>query len=436
MTSTPRPRMPLRPGAPPALLSSATAVAGGAAGATPATPEGLGGGGSSGAAHRHFPLFKLVRVLSVAHQPAPPAAGQAPAGAATAADWVAVRPDDVPLAAVDVGIRLAAAGGCVGHAFLAVVTAHDQLIVRYMGQSGFPLVRAIPWYRDAARRIVALAFNPSAEWLLLVGADGAVYVLPVFALVVQQDQQAAAAALASLAAAGADAGVQLAAAAAAATARPRRGGARGEPGGCSSGAAADAAPAPGSAPAGAPGAAGTTDWLGRLPMLMSYALDPSGSLASGGSGAPSAAAHSGGDAEGELGSLDDVTVVCPAGRLAMRAHSGAAPGAVCAWWRTWSGVDCAIVGTAGGQLAVIDLWQRAEVYSTRLKAAITQLDIVDDVVQSFRYLLIHAEDGYHKLVLEQQTDEYNMADTLLAAPGRAPFAVVPVQRFQRDRALR
>jgi len=435
MTSTPRPRMPLRPGAPPALLSGATAVAGGAVGATPATPEGPGGGISGAAAHRHFPLFKLVRVLSVAHQPAPPAVGQATAGAAggaaATADWVAVRPDDVPLASIDVGIRLAAAGGCVGHAFLAVVTAHDQLIVRYMGQSGFPLVRAIPWYRDAARRIVALAFNPSAEWLLLVGADGAVYLLPVFALVVQQDQQAAAAALASLAAAGADAGVQLAAAAAV---RPGRSGARGEPGGSAT--PTDPAPAPSSAPAGTTGAAGTTDWLGRLPMLMSYALDPSGALASGGSGTPSTVAHGGGEAEGELGSVDDITVVCAAGRLAMRAHSGAAPGAVCAWWRTWSGVDCAIVGTAGGQLAVIDLWQRAEVYSTRLKAAITQLDIVDDVVQSFRYLLIQAEDGYHKLVLEQQTDEYNMADTLLAAPGRAPFAVVPVQRFQRDRTLR
>jgi hypothetical protein len=418
-----------------------------------------------------MPLFQLVRVLGVARVAAEPTTSSASPTVAMHEDpsgWVAVStaPSLPPSAAAtalaaaaaavaaEPGIQHVAVGGCVGHAFLAAATGSDHLVVRYLGDSGFPRVRAIPWFRDPARRVVALAFSPSAEWLLAVGADGSLHLLPVLALVVQQEQQAAAAALDAMTADGADAGAQAAAAALPVRTTSTRLGTK-QPGSSTASTLTTTANATTttmvpSAPNGAPervgagsgaGGGGSVlgapyEWLGRLPSLMTYARDAGPASGASGAGAAGAAGADALDGDGELGSAEDITPLWPPGRLALRHPTTGQPAASVVWWRTWSGVDCALVGTAAGTLTVVDLRTRTDVYTARLRHPITEVALVDDALQSFRFALVQTDGGgAHRLVLEQQTDDFTIPETLLAAPGRAPFLLVPVQRFARDRTL-
>ena len=251
----------------------------------------------------------------------------------------------------------AAAAGCVGHAFLALYSTNDQLILRYAGGSGFPTVRIVPWFKDAAKRVTTLIFNPTAEWLVCVCADTSIYLVPALALLLGGAQQHSS-------------GVG--------------GGAGGSgTGGVDRDSAADAADEfdvsrlP-SAPNGAPEKAG--GWLGRqLPSLMTYALDQTVS-------SNAAATDS-----TELGSGSDITLVYSP----PRSFRATATITCCAWWRTWGGLDICVVGNNAGALTFYDLRLKTEVYTVRLKSEIKTIDLVEDAVQSFRYLLVEtATSGY------------------------------------------
>eukprot|EP01118_Nematostelium_gracile_P007500 TRINITY_DN2449_c0_g1_i3.p1 TRINITY_DN2449_c0_g1~~TRINITY_DN2449_c0_g1_i3.p1 ORF type:complete len:278 (+),score=65.97 TRINITY_DN2449_c0_g1_i3:75-836(+) len=89
-----------------------------------------------------------------------------------------------------VEIKIVAVGGYVGNAFLALALSNDCLIFRYVGESGIPLVHRLKWYRESSKKIVAMDFDPSAQWLLCATSDGSVYLLPIYFLMCRKDLDA------------------------------------------------------------------------------------------------------------------------------------------------------------------------------------------------------------------------------------------------------
>ena len=74
----------------------------------------------------------------------------------------------------------------VGHAITAIALTTsqkgDNLLIRYVGESNVPSVQQIPWSKDFGNKIVGLAFDPSAQWLLAASADGVLCILPAYFL--------------------------------------------------------------------------------------------------------------------------------------------------------------------------------------------------------------------------------------------------------------
>lgn len=60
----------------------------------------------------------------------------------------------------------------------------DTLIFRFVGDSGVPLVRQMPWtFKDQPdKRIINMAFNPTAQWLMILAADATVVLVPIYFL--------------------------------------------------------------------------------------------------------------------------------------------------------------------------------------------------------------------------------------------------------------
>ncbi|MCW5650857.1 MAG: hypothetical protein KIS62_14015, partial [Ramlibacter sp.] len=66
----------------------------------------------------------------------------------------------------------------------ALYCSNDYLLLLLQETGRAAVVRHVPWFGDAPRRIMAMAFDPSATWLLCVTNDGGLHVLPVLALLV------------------------------------------------------------------------------------------------------------------------------------------------------------------------------------------------------------------------------------------------------------
>lgn len=54
-----------------------------------------------------------------------------------------------------------------------------------MGESGVPLVRMMAWFKDPNLRIVGMAFNHSAQWLVCVTTDMSIFVLSIYFMMVR-----------------------------------------------------------------------------------------------------------------------------------------------------------------------------------------------------------------------------------------------------------
>ena len=219
-----------------------------------------------------------------------------------------------------------AVGGCVGHAFMAFVLSDDRLLIRYAGDSGFPFVRQVQWFRDPQKRIVALDFNNTAEWLAVVCADQAVMLLPVYALMHNSDGQPV---------------IYL----------PK---------------IAGPAPRGSMSTAAAPPPEEDGSWF-SIPSIVTYAAEATGLVA-----LPATSAFAvapplrtlGGEAdlEADLGPNDDATLVIAPAR-GVRALP-----TCCRWWNTWQKQDILIIGYQQGALAFVDLrLRRQELVNIRVK---------------------------------------------------------------------
>lgn len=169
----------------------------------------------------------------------------------------------------------------VGHAITAIALTTsqkgDNLLIRYVGESNVPSVQQIPWSKDFGNKIVALSFDPSAQWLLAASADGVLCILPAYFLCNKK-----------VALAGAGAAAMMSA-----------------------------------------GAAGSTLSTNKPHIIRAKKL------------------------QGNV--------------------------SACAWWKpSAKASEYGIVGTTGGQVVFINLITGEEVYSLKIRSAVTGLNIVDD----------------------------------------------------------
>ena len=169
----------------------------------------------------------------------------------------------------------------VGHAITAIALTTsqkgDNLLIRYVGESNVPSVQQIPWSKDFGNKIVALSFDPSAQWLLAASADGVLCILPAYFLCNKK-----------VALAGAGAAAMMSA-----------------------------------------GAAGSTLSTNKPHIIRAKKL------------------------QGNV--------------------------SACAWWKpSAKASEYGIVGTTGGQVVFINLISGEEVYSLKIRSAVTGLNIVDD----------------------------------------------------------
>jgi alpha-tubulin suppressor-like RCC1 family protein len=114
----------------------------------------------------NFGLFSLVKILSVSSGSKAKPKGKIDANSLNNKQ--------------DVTIDVVAQGGYLGHEFLALYCSNDHFIFRHVGESGVPLVRRLPWLKDPAKKITAMAFNPTAQWLLCVTHDRHIVLIPIY----------------------------------------------------------------------------------------------------------------------------------------------------------------------------------------------------------------------------------------------------------------
>jgi alpha-tubulin suppressor-like RCC1 family protein len=84
-------------------------------------------------------------------------------------------------------ISIAAQGGYEGNAYFALYTTNNYLIFRHVGESGVPLVRMMSWFKDPNLKIVGMAFNHSAQWLVCVTSDMSIFVLSIYFMMVRDN---------------------------------------------------------------------------------------------------------------------------------------------------------------------------------------------------------------------------------------------------------
>lgn len=70
-----------------------------------------------------------------------------------------------------------------GNQILAFATKSGDLILLRARNGEPPVVKKVPWYLDPDKTIVALSFDPSGAWLLVVGADASFSLVPVITII-------------------------------------------------------------------------------------------------------------------------------------------------------------------------------------------------------------------------------------------------------------
>ncbi|GAM25148.1 hypothetical protein SAMD00019534_083230 [Acytostelium subglobosum LB1] len=85
-----------------------------------------------------------------------------------------------PVSNLGVTIQLASHGGYDDHLFFALYCSNDYLILRYVGQSKVPQYKYIQWSKEPAKRIVSMAFDPTAQWLLCLQHDTSLVRIPIY----------------------------------------------------------------------------------------------------------------------------------------------------------------------------------------------------------------------------------------------------------------
>ncbi|XP_071444865.1 uncharacterized protein ca [Hetaerina americana] len=70
-----------------------------------------------------------------------------------------------------------------GRQSVAFATRSGDLFLLKTSSGEAPIVKRVPWYLDPERAIVALTFDPSGAWLLIVGSDASFTLVPVLAVI-------------------------------------------------------------------------------------------------------------------------------------------------------------------------------------------------------------------------------------------------------------
>jgi len=88
------------------------------------------------------------------------------------------------------------------------------------------------------------------------------------------------------------------------------------------------------------------------------------------------------------------------------------------------------VGTSQGHVVFMNLRAKQEASHVKLKHGILKMELVEDSIQSYRYLLLHLSNGtFWRLLVEQQNEEYHTYDTILTNVGKPPFTPSAFERF-------
>jgi len=56
----------------------------------------------------------------------------------------------------------------------------DFLLFRYVGESGIPLVKQIPWYKESGMKLMWICFNKSGQWCMCVTKDLTIVLIPIY----------------------------------------------------------------------------------------------------------------------------------------------------------------------------------------------------------------------------------------------------------------
>ena len=263
-----------------------------------------------------------------------------------------------------------------GPAFTAVALSTNDLLLRVVGECHVPVVHHVPWSKAAdGDAIVGLAFDPTAQWLLVAAADGTLTLLAVHYLCCSKRQR--------------------------------------DP---SSGLSSSSSSSSSESDSGAPSYTGnnsnnSSNGGGLVHTLKQY-VDPT-----------------------ELRNLNRLSpgrphVIRPARRAPRQATC-------CVWWkpRDRSG-DYGVVGTAAGTLCVVNLATGDDVLTVRVRAAVARLTLVADPAGAYRYLLVHTAAGCVRLLLERElasgaVETLVAAAQALSAPG-SPFQPQPLAHLGPD----
>ncbi|XP_046385800.1 uncharacterized protein LOC124155755 [Ischnura elegans] len=70
-----------------------------------------------------------------------------------------------------------------GRQSVAFATRSGDLFLLKTRRGESPLVKRVPWYLDPERAIVALTFDPSGSWLLVIGSDASFSLVPVLTVI-------------------------------------------------------------------------------------------------------------------------------------------------------------------------------------------------------------------------------------------------------------
>ena len=82
-----------------------------------------------------------------------------------------------------VKIDASAFGEVRGRSFVALACSNHFIVLRLMTRSLRPALKLVPWFTSSSKRIVALTFDRSCQWLLASTAGGSVYLVPALDLV-------------------------------------------------------------------------------------------------------------------------------------------------------------------------------------------------------------------------------------------------------------
>ncbi|KAL6076588.1 negative regulation of SNARE complex assembly, variant 2 [Balamuthia mandrillaris] len=261
-------------------------------------------------------------------------------------------------------------------------------------------MRQLAWFKTPMKRIEAMDFSPTGQWLMCITGDSTVFLIPLYFLMhkkmdLHASQEPDASSLSDSSSPATSTNVDSPSSASKNKnpnlSRKVRGmslrGKREKPN--------RHADSPDWANASSRFSVGES-----FPSLMNYAQ----STVAANSKSPRATETA------SFGSINDVTVITACSRPRIVGVTQ------CLWWKAWDG-DYGIISTSAGKLSIIDFYSHKEAYVLRLGHPIRRMHLVIDPQDTYKYLLIETKGaGFYKLLLEQKITDHTYHNIISAAP--------------------